>query len=314
MSKTRIPSGGANIGFVLIMFALMSVVIFGAVGFAVDVSRVYDEQRRIQIAADAAALAGVATLGASASYSGVLAAVTTIANANSISTDEVTSVPPRCGTWSGGAFSPSSSDQCDSSSSAIEVTIKRRLRLGLARVVHEGDFVLTARSVGYNATSSEANCIRPLGIEGSYFSNLNVPVGGTFSIGGTQGAGNWGKIDIFGNSSSGQQYTNMMLSNACDNSFVPGGVVSQGTGNADIRQVFDTLLGDQAPPFATQGMVVALTSDFTQGNGVVTIQRFLRVDLLSHQGNGKSWTSTFRVVDLDAEPDPPPSRTRQLVE
>ena len=301
-------------GFVLVLFALLSVLVFSAVGFAVDIGHVYNEQRRIQIAADAAALAGVATLGADASYARVFDAVTTISNANSISIDEVSLIPPRCGSWTGGTFSPSSNNQCDSSTSAIEVTIRRTVRLGFARVSHEGDFTLTARSVGYSPTSSGANCIRPLGVEGSYFASLNIPVGGTFSIGGTQGAGNWGKIDIFGNSSSGPQYTSMMLSNACDDSFVAGGIVSQGTGNADIQQVFDTLLSDQTPPFAAQGMVVAVTSDFTQGNGSVTIQRFLRVDLLSHQGNGKSWTSTFRVVDLDAEPEPPPTTSRQLVE
>ena len=233
MREHQLMRDKQNGGFVLVLFALLSVLVFGAVGFAVDIGHVYDEQRRIQIAADAASLAGVATLGADASYSRVFDAVTTISNANSISIDEVSLIPPRCGSWTGGTFSPSSNNQCDSSTSAIEVTIRRTVRLGFARVSHQGDFTLTARSVGYSPTSSGANCIRPLGVEGAYFASLNVPVGGTFSIEGTQGAGNWGKIDIFGNSSSGQQYTNMMLSNACDDSFVAGG--GRFTGDGERR-------------------------------------------------------------------------------
>jgi hypothetical protein len=182
-----------------------------------------------------------------------------------------------------------------------------------ARIMMSGEVTISAHSVGYRP-SGQPQCIRPFGVEASFLSRTPVSSGDTFTVGGTQESGNWGKIDIFGNSSSGQEYEQMMMNNACDDSFEVGRSVSQGTGNADIRQVFDALLSDQTPPFASQGMIIAVTSDFSSGNGSVTIQRFMKVDLLSHSGTGRGWSSTFRVVDDNAQPEPEPSSGRQLVQ
>ncbi len=131
---------------------------------------------------------------------------------------------------------------------------------------------------------------------------------------GTQNSGNWGKIDLDGNSSSGTVYTSLMLNNLCDDSFAPGNWVSAGTGNAQISQVFQSLLSDTSPPLAWSNLVFAVTSDFPQGNGLVQIRRFMRVDVLSQRGNGQGWSLTMRVVQLDAQPDSRTPGRRQLVE
>jgi hypothetical protein len=143
---------------------------------------------------------------------------------------------------------------------------------------------------------------------------LGAAEGGTFSISGTQGAGNWGKIDLYGNASSGTAYTNFMLHNLCDDQIAAGRSVSAGTGNAAIEEVFETILNDTCTPLASKNMVFAVTTDFGVGNSLVRILRFIRVDLLSQQGKGARWQAKFRIVELDSEPDSAPQTTRQLVE
>lgn len=304
---------GARRGFVMVLASLMIVGVITAVGFAVDMGRVYEEQRRIQVVADAASLAAVGTLANDSRYSSMVWTVTDIAGANAVTSDEVLQVPPQCGTWNGGSFIPSYRNECDDTSTAVRVTVTRHVPMTFARFMTSGDVTISARAVSYRPTGVP-QCIRPFGVEGSFLAGSPVPVGGTFTVGGSQGSGNWGKLDISGNSSSGEEYERMMMNNACDDSFQAGRSVSQGTGNSNIRQVFDSLLSDQTPPFASRGMIVAVTSDFTPGNGTVTIQRFMRVDLLSQRGNGDSWSCTFRVVEDNAQPEPPPPSGRQLVQ
>ena len=142
---------------------------------------------------------------------------------------------------------------------------------------------------------------------------MRISPDGTFSVSGTQGSGNWAKIDLEGNASSGEEYTKMMLSNLCDKAIAPGSYVSSGTGNAQIDQVFQALLDDTSPPRAAENMVLAVTSDFGKGNSQVQIQRFIKVDLLSQAGSGSGWRATFRIVDWDTEPEPPVPPTRRLM-
>lgn len=300
-------------GFVLVMFSLLSVILLAAVGFAVDLSRVYDEHQKIQIAADAASLAAANTLGTSVGYSSVLSVIGAIANANAVSVDEITEEPPECGFWRAGAFVSQGVHVCDDTSTAVHVTVKRRVPASFSRVVLKEDFHVMAQSVSFKPLPSPGNCIRPFGIEGSFLATERAQEGDTFTLGGTQESGNWGKIDLDGNSSSGQQYTDLMTNNQCSDSFVKGNSVSQGTGNAQMRQVFDSLLNDVTPPYAARGMVVAVTSDFGSGNGTVDIIKFMKVDLLSQEGAGRNWSATFRIVKLDAEPESPTPPVRQLV-
>lgn len=301
-------------GFVIFVMVIFTSLLIMSLAFAVDISRAHDQQRQIQIAADAASLAAAGALGQAGSYSSVLSTVTTIAQANGVAPSEVLYTPPRCGVWSNGSFTANSGTICDSSSTAVEVSIHRAMPTTFGRFFHLNQFALQARSIGYLPPPTGGSCIRPFGIESSHLTRLNVPVGGTVTVSGTQGAGNWGKLDIGGNSSSGTQYTNLMFNNVCHNSVAAGNSISAGTGNAQIDQVFQALLNDTTPPLGARNMVIAVTSDFGSGNCSVDIQRFMRVDLLSQSGNGARWQATFRVVELDATPDPPSQPTRQLMQ
>lgn len=301
-------------GVTIVLFSVFLFVLCSFLAFGLDMGRFYNERRHLQIAADAATIAGLTTLVAGTNYNEVVQAITTNANFNGVSADEVMRVQPRCGTWINKSFMPQSVGVCDNTSTAVEVSIHRSLSSGIGSVFGFEPRTLVTRAVGYKPLYRPGNCIRPFGIENSYFSKLNVPVGGTFTINGSQGAGNWGKLDLYGNSSSGTAFTEAMLNNICDDSISAGSHVSVGTGNASISQVFNTLLADTTLPLASQRMIFAVTSDFPNGNGHVELLRFIRVDLLSQSNHGHNWQATLRLVDLDAEPESMDPPDRDLME
>jgi hypothetical protein len=282
--------------------------------FAIDMSRLYNERHKAQIAADAATLAGLNTLVAGTTYSDVLDAITTNGNYNGASSGEILEARPRCGTWIQNSFISQPDGVCDSTSTAVEVTVKRALPVGLGNILGLAPSLIVTRAVGYKPLYRPGTCIRPFGIENSYFTQLNVPVGGIFTVSGSQSAGNWGKLDITCNASSGTSFTEAMLSNICDDSIAIGNQVSTGTGNAQISQVFSTMLADTTLPLASRSMVFAITTDFPNGNGYVELLRFIRVDLLSQSGSGQNWQATLRAVDLDAEPESMKPPDRDLME
>jgi Putative Flp pilus-assembly TadE/G-like len=313
MPDSSPPTDPNERGFVICLFMVFAAILMMSLAFAVDIGRAHDQQRQIQIAADAASLAALGSLGESSSYADMLATITTIAEANGVSLQELMGSPPRCGIWSDGAFVPQTASLCDSSTTAVEVSINRSLPAQFARLLNRSTFDLTARAVSYRPPASNGSCIRPFGVENSFLSRLGLPAGETFSIRGNQGSGNWGKLDIGGNMSSGTQYTAMMQNNVCHQDVAVGNPVSVGTGNAQIEQVFQTLLDDSTPPRAAENMVIALTSDFGSGNSSVVIERFIKVDLLAQSGTGSRWQATFRIVEWDAKPEPPSQPMRQLV-
>lgn len=300
-------------GFVIFFVFLFSAILIMSLAFAVDMSRATDQQQQIQIAADAAALAAINALGQNPSYSNVLGTVTAIAQANGITSSEILREPPRCGAWNNGSFAANSNSACDSSSTAIEVTINRALPTTFARFLQTNQFDLRARAVSYLPPPANGTCIRPFGVENSYLSRLSRS-GDSMVVSGNQGSGNWGKLDIGGNASSGTEYTNLMFNNVCHDTVAPGNSVSAGTGNAQIEQVFQALLDDTTPPYGARGMIFAATSDFGTGNSSVVIDHFIKVDLLSQSGTGSRWRATFRVVDWDATPEPPTPPVRQLMQ
>lgn len=301
-------------GFVIALFFIFTAVVLTSLAFAIDLGKAYDQQRQIQIAADAASLAAVASLGPDTSYTTVLSTAAKIALANGITNNELMQEPPRCGTWHDGIFRAHATQLCDQTSTAVEITIKRSVPSHFAHVTSKSEFDLTARAVGYMPPPTNGSCIRPFGVEESFLSSLALEDGGSFSVSGTQGSGNWGKVDIHGNASSGEEYTSLMLNNVCDELIGAGNFVSIGTGDAAINQVFETLLSDSTPPYAWQNMVFAVTSDFGNGNTTVQIRRFIRVDLIGQNGQGKNWQATFKIVELDAEPEPASQPTRQLMQ
>lgn len=297
-------------GIVMVLFSMFLFVLCSFLAFSVDLGRSYNERHKMQVAADSASLAGLNALVAGTDYNHVLQTILSNGEYNQISSSEITETSPRCGVWTQDTFIPHSDGECDNTSTAVEVTIRRSLPTGLGFIFGLAPSAIETRAVAYKPLYRPGTCIRPFGIENSYFSQLELATGSTFTVDGSQSAGNWGKLDINTNASSGTAFTDAMLNNICDDSIVPGSYVSTGTGNAQISQVFQTLLADTTLPLASQSMVFAITSDFPNGNGQVQLLRFIRVDLLSQRGSGQNWQATLRAIDLNAEPEHtiPPDR------
>lgn len=314
MNRIPVDSRVRHSGFMAVLASLFLVILLASVGFALDMGSARDEKQRIQIAADAASFAAVGVLGVGTDLSKVTSRAIEIAAANNISADEVRQFPPRCGTWTNGTFTPDPQNVCDSGTNAVEVTIRRTVPMRFAKAIRPEDVRLEARSVSHIPPAVTGNCIRPFGVSARVVNSCNPRPGSTFTVGGTQESGNWGKIDLDGNSSSGQVFTTLMMNNLCDDSINRGSYVTTGTGNAQIWQVFDTLLADDTEPFASQGMILPVTSDISGGNCSVQIQKFIKVDLLSQSGTGRNWRATFRIVNQDAEPESPVATTRQIVQ
>lgn len=307
--KTNAPCSG----FVVFILMLTLSVLLTSMVFAVDVGRAHDQRRQLQNVADAAALAAVGALGSDTDYPKMVSVVTSIALANGASVEEIMEIEPRCGMWEDGVFKAGGVQSCTSSMNAVEVSVTRSVPTTFARLLNQESFQFRTSAVAYKPTPIGGSCIRPFGIEQSVLDTVRGFKGETFSVGGTQEVGNWGKLDIIGNSSSGVEYTRLMLTNLCDEAIKAGGYVSSGTGSAQINQVFDSLLADTAPPLASRNMVFAVTPDARRGNSTVQILRFIKVDLLGHSGSGPRWHADFRVVEWDAQPDPPVQPTRRLV-
>jgi hypothetical protein len=300
-------------GFVAFIFMLTLSVLLTSMVFAVDIGRAHDQRRQLQNVVDAAALAAVGALGPDTDYTKMVSVITEIARANGATVEEILAIEPRCGMWDEGTFIAGGVHSCSSSMNAVEVSVNRSFPTTFARLLNQESFQFRTSAVAYKPAPSGGNCIRPFGIEQSTLDNVQGVTGEAFSVGGTQEVGNWGKLDIIGNSSSGVEYTRLMMTNLCDEAIATGGYVSSGTGSAQIDQVFQSLLQDTAPPFAWRNMVLAVTSDAKRGNSTVQILRFVKVDLLGHSGSGPRWRADFRVVEWDAQPDPPTQVTRRLV-
>ena len=86
-------------GFVIVLFCLLLPTIIAFLAFASDKLKLYAEQRRLQIDADALSIAGAGGLGPSADYASVAALISNVAQANNVPSLEMTNPSPRCGTW-----------------------------------------------------------------------------------------------------------------------------------------------------------------------------------------------------------------------
>ena len=301
-------------GITIVLFSMFLFVLCSFIAFALDMSRFYNERHKLQLTTDAATLAGLNALVAGTTYNDVVNAITINGQSNGASTSEILQAQPRCGTWVKNSFVAQPIGVCDNTSTALEVSLRRSLPAGMGSVLGLSPVTLATRAIGHKPLYRPGNCIRPFGIENSYFTQLNVPVGGVFTVNGSQSAGNWGKLDVYCNASSGTAFSEAMLNNVCDESIAVGSQISTGTGNAQISRVFSTILADTTLPLASQSMIFAVTSDFPSGNGYVELLRFIRVDLLSQRGSGRNWEATLRVVNLDAEPESAKPPDRDLME
>lgn len=302
--------------------------------FTIDLGLTYHEQRRIEFAADAAAQAAAALLipGTTFNDDDVEAEAYLVAAANNVEAAEVQSV--ECGVWQAGTFVACGScgngnqdntndtngnghgngngngggggggscssvcSECNNGATAVRVTTNRAVPTVFAPVMGITSFNPVESAVA--ASNALENCVRPFGIWEDLLTGLVA--GDTVKVS-NQSPGNWGKLDICHQMSSGSAFLDAMLNGVCCNETTIGDDVETGTGfGGSISHVFDDVInaGKQ------NGMIFEVNSQFNNGNSIVGIRNFIKVNLVSNHGNGKNWSVELEIVEY---PTTPPTGT-----
>src|SRR5579862_3567587 len=152
--KRNVHSSSKERGFIALMYAAMITVIIGFAGLAVDVGYLEYQKRRIQAAADAAALSALREIEHGTTTASVLTTVGRDASAmNGFANDGTTikvtiNNPPKSGNFT-------------TNSKAVEAVVQETFPTFFMRIFHQDSSTLTGRAVGLTSTTygSVGGCI-----------------------------------------------------------------------------------------------------------------------------------------------------------
>ena len=293
-------------GVTLVMVTLFIVVLFGFAALSLDVGNVYREQRKLNNATDAGALAGVLKF---PDQTKAINDARAVAFANGATGGEIQNGARngfpgdiQVGWWDvdNRIFVAGATPV-----NAIRVPARRTVPLYFGKVVGLGVMKPAVSSVAL-----VGKYVTPYGIPICVVTNLSV--GQIFtnnwwnsdpSIGCPKrpgGAGNWGVIYLCADPSkiTGHDATVTALTNSGCFAYV-GETVPVGTGFDGIADAFQSLY--------TRGETVILpvTTDFPNGVGKVTILDFIAVQLLdAGSGGGNTWVITMKLLAKGVNPNP----------
>ena len=310
--------GSSDCGGVIPLVAVVILVLLQSLSFAIDLGNAYVEQRKIHIAADAAALAGVAVYAnvpgaidsVAVAEASIVPEAREIANANGLSDQELVL---------GGGIIPGNWDPAarvftarTPPLNAVRVLAGRNVPTFFARLFN-WDFLQpkvysTARIGGAN----RVQCAVPFGIDDDLL--VGKEFGDVIFIG-RESPGNWGKLDIGDNMSDGGQFEESMIEGICDVRLSVGDAVSPGTGFAGVRSGFDGRI--EVNPI----VIIPIVDEFHEGNSVDSIiMGFIAVEIISNGNRGAHWNGNIRLIDANAGTGtggplgPPFATSRVLVE
>jgi len=278
-------------GAVLVLVSLFMAAAFGFAALVVDVGNAYLEDRRIQYGSDAAAMAGARIIEENfpADLDLVLAVAEEVAFANGITVEELQSGSGiQLGEWNGSEFTayqtPYTSGQ-SSTVNAVLVGARRQADTFFSKIYNVSSLPVFRHGIASTPLEQDQSCLKPFGLE---FTGLpdseNIIWGETMIPVGVNSPGNWGKLNIGGNMSSGTNFENAMLNNVCNEADSPfayvGDEVQTAPGFAGtVRSVFEDLLAD--PDTSKRRMVFPVVTEFGNGSSWVEILSFLELELIS---------------------------------
>lgn len=277
-------------GYVFILFSVVILGLLMCVSFAIDVGFAYWEKQNIQLATDAGALSGVKELlTAGVTQSDVEQAVVDVAAANGLSIAEINSAGGiETGIWNVATKSFVASSNM-SLVNAVRVRAKREVGTFFAKVMGFSSLLPHVMSIAVQDFPTFSNCPVPYGIEDDLL--MGVIYGDILEVD-RDSPGNWGKLDIGGNMSSGPNFIQAMQANTCNASVAVGATVNPGTGFAGVIDGFE------ARALINPVMVVAVVDGFPNGNSTpVTIKGFVVVEIVSISGNGANWKAELRFLE-----------------
>lgn len=301
----------------IVIVTFFIVALFGFAALSIDVCRVFQQQRAINVATDMGSYAGAALLtNTPQSATAIRAEASAVTLANGVTEGEIAAAALNglpggilLGRWNPTTrvFTPDATPY-----NAVRVPAQRPVEMMFARVV--GLRFMTARTYSISALSpsGSVNDAIPFGISLAELAGKSF--GDTLILNDAGiGSGKWGKLELRTYQNTGAWRADM-TTNGC------GCVVSVGPtptiqGNAQVRQAWA-----QIPIGSIIIMPVADEFDFSGGSGTANIVGFVVVQLISHSGTGNNWTGEVRFLDRLAGSgggglcDEPCIRTRVLVE
>jgi Flp pilus assembly protein TadG len=274
----------------LILVTIFVVVLFGFAALSLDVGNVLREQRKANIATDAAALTAVALLTNSPAPDPATVQQTAIdmAEGNGVTSAEIAAGARngfpgqvQVGMWVNGQFLPN--QQTNGYYNAVRVPARRTVPLSFAKVLGPATMNPAVDSVAALLSAGRVDNAVPFGVSLSELTNKTF--GDSMTLNDNSiGSGKQGKLDI-GNYQNTPAWQADMTTNGC-NCIFSVGTIPVITGNAQVRQAFQAL-GKGAV------FVMPVADQFdTTGNKPANILGFVLVQITDFGMQGANWYAT----------------------
>jgi Flp pilus assembly protein TadG len=288
----------------VVLAAVSMVALFGFAALSIDLAHVYQQQRDMQSATDAAALAGALFLTNSPQNSAsIIEEATITAQANGLGSTEVGTI--EVGQWDTNSPTPTFVAGV-APYNAVRVPAQRSVPLTFGAVVGMNQMTPVVHSVAVLQAAGSASGgpgiqypLIPMAILQSAATNAFYTTNSIIKadVGTT---GNYGPLDFrTGASNNGKMdqiwEDNMTIGCNCTYSIGSDAAVNTSTGNDVIYNAFYTRLYTDNEPDAVIAVVAAWP---TGGSTDVPIVGFVGVHILSVSGNKGNWTVTYEVVPV----------------
>lgn len=319
-------------GVSMVLVAFLLLLFFGFAAIAIDVARVLNQNRLLQNAVDAGALAGATLLtNSSVRADTVIEEARQLALANTVTDKEIAAgakagLPGeiQLGVWSEnigggparGTFTPSSGGTWN----AVRVPASRTVELVFGRVLGVNSMSPTVASVAVltgvsSIDGSGGGGVVPFGIENEQVAGKQFgDVIGDLS---KESPGNWGKLDLNGETKNPNDWYDAFL-NGYDGKVSIGDTPDSDPGFAHLKSAFDDRLARD--PI----VIVPIVDGFSNGKKPVKVLGFAAVELLTQGKSGANWNGQVRFMQYMAPTgrggsgggptDPPFVKARALVE
>jgi hypothetical protein len=298
-NHSRIQRGQVEKGSVIVLVAAGVAALLGFAALSVDVSHLYQQQRDIQSATDAAALAASALItNPPAADSTIIQEALTLAAANGVLNSEIAASnfgTVELGEWNGLVFTAGTKPY-----NAVLVPAKRTVDLFFGPVVGLKHKVTAVHSVAINGNTTSSIGTNGYGSIsfGLDLSMLDQPIGSIVTIDKSNsggGSGNFGQLDFSSINQNNSWSDNMVQ--GCDCTLSIGEQVGTITGkNGNCAECTPTGFSDRlaSNPYA----VMPVIGSWPNGqSGDAIIVGFVGVKILGVTGPG-NWSVTLQIVPL----------------
>lgn len=175
---------------------------------------------------------------------------------------------------------------------AVSVPARRNVGNFFASVFTGTNLVPAVNAIAVSGSPNSAYCAIPFGIDDDLLVGKNY---GDIITVRNQSPGNWGKLDIGGNMSSGNNFEDAMKYGLCNYPLSIGDHISPGTGFAGVNNGFDERFT------VNPRVIIPIVDHFPNGNSEnVTIMGFIVADMIAQNESGNNWNGELKFVDVAA--------------